>query len=271
MLLELNKILMNYLGAMYPDVIRTIISIIVLTIIYSFISYFVKKKTKTLSDKRRILVNTRNFLIIAFILIEFFLWSGEIKTLFISATAIFAACLITFKELILSFFSSLFITSNKLFSVGHIIKIGDNKGKVIDKNLFFTKIIVNDGLGKKELVIPNKFFIDNSFENLSHYNGFTTLNLELCCSDLKNLSTLSQSLENKIIEISKQQEENYIKLLHNSIKDDIFSEPIKKFYDIKYVFNNKNPNLLIKVFINEREALTIEQQILDLYFKEVNK
>jgi small-conductance mechanosensitive channel len=132
MLQKFNQLLVSYLGNYYTDVIHSVFAFILVLSIYSFLSFFVKNKIESIAQKRRYLVNLRNFSIVLLILIEIFLWSGEIKTFFISAIAIFAAFMVSFKELIMSFIGSLFITSNKLFSLGDIIQVNDIQGKVID-------------------------------------------------------------------------------------------------------------------------------------------
>mgnify|MGYP000031128917 CR=1 FL=1 len=190
MLQKFNNILQSYLGSYYNDIIHSFITLLILLVLYSFISFLIRNKIENIAQKRKYLINLRNTSIVLLILIEIFLWSGEIKTFFISATAIFAAFMVSFKDLIMSFVGSLFITSNKLFSLGDTIQINDIQGKVIDKNLFFTKLSISDGLGKKDLFVPNKFFIDTNFVNLSNSNGFKTLKLELVVSNINNIKKI---------------------------------------------------------------------------------
>lgn len=267
MLQKFNQILITYLGNYYNDVIHSFISLCILFSIYLFLSFLIKKKIENISQKRNYLINLRNIFIVLVILVEIFLWSGEIKTFFISATAIFAAFMVSFKELIMSFVGSLFITSNKLFSLGDIIQINEIQGKVIDKNLFFTKLSISDGLGKKELFIPNKFFIDTNFMNLSNSNGFRTLKLELVVNKISDIKRISDELHKKIIIISKKQEEKYKEF----VKDDIFLEKVKKFHEIKYDFNFENSKIIISLFIYDKEKDEVEKELVNLYLEEINK
>ena len=208
MLQKFNNILQSYLGSYYNDIIHSFITLLILLVLYSFISFLIRNKIENIAQKRKYLINLRNTSIVLLILIEIFLWSGEIKTFFISATAIFAAFMVSFKDLIMSFVGSLFITSNKLFSLGDTIQINDIQGKVIDKNLFFTKLSISDGLGKKDLFVPNKFFIDTNFVNLSNSNGFKTLKLELVVSNINNIKKITEKLEEKSKIIAEIQEKN---------------------------------------------------------------
>lgn len=267
MLQKFNQILITYLGNYYNDVIHSFVSLCILFSIYLFLSFLIKKKIENISQKRNYLINLRNIFIVLVILVEIFLWSGEIKTFFISATAIFAAFMVSFKELIMSFVGSLFITSNKLFSLGDIIQINEIQGKVIDKNLFFTKLSISDGLGKKELFIPNKFFIDTNFMNLSNSNGFRTLKLELVVNKISDIKRISDELHKKIIIISKKQEEKYKEF----VKDDIFLEKVKKFHEIKYDFNFENSKIIISLFIYDKEKDEVEKELVNLYLEEINK
>lgn len=267
MLQQWNQLLNNYLGQMYNDIIHSILALVFIIVFYSFGAFFIKKRILNIHQKRQFLVNFRNICFITLILVEFFLWSGEIKTLLISATAIFAAILISFKDLIMSFVGSLFITSNKLFTLGNIIQVGEIKGKVLDKNLFFTKLSVNDGLGKKELMIPNKFFIDTSFINYSNTNDFTTIHIDLVIPSLNRVKSISKILEEKIKKIALEQE----KLYKEKYKENIFIEPIKKFYDIKFNLDSENSKIIIQCFVIESMKIEIEEEIMNIYFEEIEK
>lgn len=258
-------------GGMYTDIIHSLFALIIIVLFYSFGSFFIKKRIENIYQKRQILVNFRNICVIILFLIEIFLWSGEIKTLLISATAIFAAFMVAFKDLIISFIGSLFITSNKLFSLGNIIQVGDIKGKVLDKNLFFTKLSISDGLGKKELLIPNKFFIDTSFINYSNGFEFTTLQLELVIPKIEKIKEISDKLEEKIKKIAEQQEKKYLEFNNTRHKENIFIEPIKKFYDIKFLFDSENSKVIIQLFLEEKVKNEIEKEIISIYFEEMRK
>lgn len=267
MLSKFNQILISYLGNYYNDVIHSFVALMILLGLYSFFSLLIRKKINDITQKRNYLINLRNISIVLLILIEIFLWSGEIKTFFISATAIFAAFMVSFKDLIMSFVGSLFITSNKLFSLGDRIQINDVKGKVIDKNLFFTKLSISDGLGKKELFIPNKFFIDTNFINLSNSNGFSTLSLELVVTNIYKIKKMTVELEKKIKIIAEKQE----KIYKDIIREDIFSERIKKFYEIKYNFDFENSKIILNIFVQQEQKDEIEKELIDLYLEELNK
>lgn len=269
MLNSFNKTLNQYLGGTYIDVFHSLIALLIIISFYYFISFFIRRKIENITQKRKFLVNLRNICMIVLFLIEVFLWSGEIKTLFISATAIFAACLVAFKDLIMSFVGSLFITSNKLFTLGNIIQVGEIKGKVLDKNLFFTKLSVKDGLGRKELLIPNKYFIDTSFINYSTTNNFTTLNLDFVIPQIHRIQEISEKIEEKIKTIAKEQEILYIQENEQKHKDNIFIEQIKKFYDIKFKFDSENSQIIIQLYVKEELKNQVEKEIIDIYFKEM--
>lgn len=271
MLQSWNQTLINYLGNMYMDIIHSILALIIIILIYSFGSFFIKRKINEINQKRQILVNFRNICVIMFFLIEIFLWSGEIKTLLISATAIFAAFLVSFRDLLMSFVASLFISSHKLFNIGNTIQVGEIKGKVLDKNLFFTKLSVKDGLGKKELLIPNKFFIDTSFINFSYGNEFSTLTLELVIPNIKRVQEISNKIEIIIKEISKEQEKIYNEQYNESNRINFFIESINKFYEIKFIFDSENSKIIVQSFIKDNEKIAIEKKIMDIYFEEILK
>lgn len=266
-----NPILTHYLGSLYSDIIHSILALMIFILFYSFGSFFIKRKVINIYQKRQFIVNFRNICVILFFLVEIFLWSGEIKTLLISATALFAAFLVSFKDLLMSFIGSVFISSHKLFTLGDTIQVGEIKGKVLDKNLFFTKLNVNDGLGKKELSIPNKFFIDTSFINFSHSNDFTTLTLELVIPSILRVQEISKILELKIKEIALEQEKKYNANYIEKNQENIFIEPIKKFYDINFNLDSINSKLIIQCFIQKKMKEEIQETIMNIYFEELKK
>lgn len=264
-----NQQLNHYLGNMYLDIVHSLLALIIIVSFYYFISFFIRKKIENIAQKRQFLVNLRNICMIIFFMTEIFLWSGEIKTFLISATAIFAAFLVSFKDLIMSFIGSIFITSNKLFSLGNIIQVGEIKGKVLDKNLFFTKLSVKDGLGRKELLIPNKYFIDSSFINYSTSMNFTTLQLDLTVPQLSRIQDISEKIEEKVKKIAENQEKLYEIENSQKYKENVFIEQIKKFYDIKFKFDSENSQIMLQLYVKEDMKVSIEKEIMVIYFEEM--
>jgi small-conductance mechanosensitive channel len=120
------------------------------------------------------------------------------------------------------------------------------------------------------LFVPNKFFIDTNFINLSHSNGVKTLKLELVItniSKIKKIKKITEEIEKKLKIISEEQE----KIYQDVIKEDIFLERVKKFYEIKYFFDAENSKIIISLLIEDKSKDKIEKELIDLYLEELQK
>lgn len=139
--------------------------VVFLVIFYKGFSFYTNKQEMSYERKHRALVNTRNILIFTFVVLTFFIWIGEIKTSLLSAAAICSAIIITFKEIILSFFGTL--VSNQSFQLGDYIEVDGLPGKIINKSFLNTTILLNDTQQTQELIVPNLVFLNNKFKKLS--------------------------------------------------------------------------------------------------------
>lgn len=145
--------------------LNTLVLIVFLVIFYKGFSFYTNKQQISYEKKHRALVNTRNILIFTFVILTFFIWIGEIKTSLLSAAAICSAIIITFKEIILSFFGTLI--SNQSFQLGDYIEVDGLPGKIINKSFLNTTILINDTQQTQELIVPNIVFLNNKFKKLS--------------------------------------------------------------------------------------------------------
>lgn len=111
--------------------------------------------------RRKWLVQTRNGLILVFLLGLVLIWGQELRTLALSIVAIAVAFVVATKELILCFMGSLVKGGARSFDIGDRIQVKDFRGDVIDQNLLATTIM-EVGPGKlthqrtgRATVIPN--------------------------------------------------------------------------------------------------------------------
>lgn len=157
--------LTNHLGSFKNELLNTLMLVVFLVVFYKGFSFYTNKQEMSYERKHRALVNTRNILIFIFVVLTFFIWIGEIKTSLLSAAAICSAIIITFKEIILSFFGTL--VSNQSFQLGDYIEIDGLPGKIINKSFLNTTVLLNDTQQTQELIVPNLIFLNNKFKKLS--------------------------------------------------------------------------------------------------------
>lgn len=155
----------NHLGTFRNELLNSFMLSILLFVFYKGFSFYTNKQEMSYERKHRALVNTRNVLIFIFVVLTFFIWIGEIKTSLLSAAAICSAIIITFKEIILSFFGTLI--SNQSFQLGDYIEVDGLPGKIINKSFLNTTVLLNDTQQTQELIVPNLVFLNNKFKKLS--------------------------------------------------------------------------------------------------------
>lgn len=157
--------LTNHLGSYKTELFNTFILSFSLIFLYKSFSFYTNKQQISYERKDRALVNARNIFIFIFVVMTFFFWIGEFKTSLLSAAAICSAIIITFKEIILSFFGTLI--SNQSFQLGDYIEVDGLPGKIINKSFLNTTVLLNDTFQTQELIVPNLVFLNGKFKKLS--------------------------------------------------------------------------------------------------------
>lgn len=262
----------SFLGAAYKDVIASVLSIIILLAIYSFISFFIKKQNRSPEKKYRTLVTVRNSFLIIFLLIQVFVWSGEIKTLFLSAAAIMAAMIITFKELIMCFVGSFWVGSNKLFSIGDYIEYDNVRGKVMDRNLLYTKVLLGTSFQAKELNIPNAFFVTNRVINLSRFGKYQCYDLVLPIDNISQLNSYQTYFGGILQEILTPYQERYLNYFNEKKMHDMFFEIPTQYHNIVYdLTDGAKIKLKISFLVHPADYEEVEQKILQYYITEASR
>lgn len=266
----INTFFHQLFGKNFNEAVGTIILLITFTIVYSLIVFWVKKRNWSIDKKRRRSINARNSLVLLLIISIIFIWSGEIKTMILSITALAAAIIIAFKEMILCFLGSLFITSNKLFSLGEYIEIDGIRGKVIDKNFVYTKIIISEPFQTREMNIPNIFFVTNKMVNLSHYGKFQSYTLKLAVPNFIMVKKYVSIIEKLATEVIGKHQETYSEYFNGKKLTDIFFDIPKNYYSIEYdLADNRNAVIKFHYLAHPLQQEEIEQLILKGYSERI--
>lgn len=261
-----NMLLHQILGRNYKESISTLLLLLTIVIFYSIVFYWIKKRNWGIDKKRRTSSNLRNTLGFIFIIGLIFLWSGEIKTMVLSITALAAAIIIAFKEMILCFLGSFLIASNKLFTLGEYIEIDGIKGKVIDKNFVYTKVILYEPFQTREMNIPNIIFVTNKMINLSHYGKLQSYTLILALPNFNKIQIFSDEVEKLILETLEQHKDKYTDYFSEKKLNDIFFDIPKMYYHIEYdLSDNRNGLIKLHYLAHPLDQRKIENNVLKGY------
>lgn len=258
----------QFINGSFSNWIYSMVCLLSFVLIYFIVSKILNNKIEDRFKRKKIKVNIRNFLLILLSFILISLWAGQIKTMLLSTAAITAAIIITFKEVILSFFASFYITSNKILAIGDEIEYENIKGRVVDRNLSGVKIQSNSIEENKIIFIPNIIFLTNKVMNFSKIEDF---NLNLVSIGLKN--------PEQAIEFSKILEEKLIPLLNFNLDDykanfsrikagdthEIFTLD-KNFYIKKELSDYIKIQLKVYFYAKKEDKEKIENKFFDIYY-----
>ncbi len=139
---------------------------------------YIRKNIPSMDLQRRWMVQSRNALILLFLLGFVMIWGEALRSLALSVVAIAVAFVVATKELILCVTGSILKTGARSFKIGDRIQIKDFRGDVIDQNLLATTIL-EVGPGKlthqrtgRMSVIPNAMFVSEPVINESYTNDY---------------------------------------------------------------------------------------------------
>jgi small-conductance mechanosensitive channel len=157
---------------------ETLILILVVIILRTIVSRFIKKKVHSRELQRRWLVQTRNAFILLLLLGLIFIWGEALRTFALSVVAIAVAFVVATKELIVCVTGSIIKTGAGSFNIGDRIQVKDFRGDVIDQNILATTIL-EVGPGKlthqrtgRMTVIPNSLFVSEPVINEGYTHDF---------------------------------------------------------------------------------------------------
>lgn len=254
-------------GGIASNILYSIVIIFGLTIIYQAIKRVIAAKVDDHIKQKTISVNIRNFLLIFAAFLIFSTWNSQIKTLFLSTAAITAAIIITFKEVILSFFASFYISSNNLVSIGDEIAYENVRGRVIDKSFTGIRIQSHTLEENKQIFIPNIVFLTTKVTNYSLIEG-VCLNLMTIGFKSPDMTIdFYHKISPQIAEIMQFNLKEYQSGFHKITPSDLyygFNEN-KNYYIKKDMSDFAKTNLQIYYFSRPEDKEIVEDAILRIY------
>lgn len=269
MLSKISAFFHHLFGVNFPEIVGSFSALLFFICVYTFIFFIIKRQDWSNEKKRKHSISVRNGLFFFLVLTLIFLWGGELKTLILSAAAIFAAFFVAFKEVLLSILGSL--VSNKIFSVGDYIEYDGIKGKIIDKNFLNTRVLVLDTHQNKELVFPNLSYITSRIINLSKFGKYQSYIINISVDRISQMHDLS----GKALEISKRvlapYKDKYVQYFNQKKIEDIFFESPNVEPILTFELNDsKRLSFKIHYISHPLDQPEIEIKILNEYLSAVS-
>ncbi len=258
---------MNLISYSYvSEIVFTIGLFLVACFAYIFISFYGSKQNLSQEKLHRLKVNTRNIISFIFIVMTVFIWFGELKTSIISAAAICSAVIITFKEVILSFFGTLF--SNQNFKIGDYIDVDGTQGKIINRNFLNTTILINDTYQSQELIVPNIIFLTNKVKKLSKIPKLQCFSFDIMCDGLKEVSKNVKKMYEIALPIVEKYNPNYKKYFQEVDEATPYFDIPEKLVMIDYKLGDaKSIFFTIKFLAHPTDGAQIEREITQAYLE----
>ncbi len=230
----------NIMGSYTNEVFYSLIGFVIFLVILTSIRFFINKQEWHTEKKHKHYVSARNLLFFCFLISLVSIWAGEIKTFLFSAAAIFAALMIVFKELLLSFIGGILI--NNQFNVGDYISYDGVEGRIIDRNFFNTKVLVSSPFQNKELVFPNMHYVTNKITNLSRYGAYQVFHLDFGFQKLEDIEPASTQVLIFAQQALEPYKQSFIDYFEEREKEKIFFDSPN--IDPKITFDLSDPKKL---------------------------
>jgi len=166
------------------DGLKSLILLVSLVITRALVVRWISRNPAlSMESKRRLVVNTRNSIVFAFIIGLVVIWAHELQAFAVSIVALAAALVLATKELILCWSGAALRVGGKVYAVGDRIQIAGHRGVVLDHDVFATKLLeIGPGQSAhlytgRVTIFPNSLLFTNPLikENPGQEYGLYTL------------------------------------------------------------------------------------------------
>ena len=140
-------------------------------------------------DRRRLLSYSGNALVLFLLIGLVLIWAPALRTFALSITAFMVALVIATKELILCITGGMLRTFAGSFSIGDWIRVGEQRGEVVDQSFLSVTLQELDGPGQRNqftgrtVVLPNSVFLSMPAVNENFYKRFVYHTVEITLRD----------------------------------------------------------------------------------------
>ncbi|GAB6051769.1 mechanosensitive ion channel family protein [Magnetospira thiophila] len=263
LLILLNSIAVNQIAA-------TIILLIAVFVVRIFSNRYLSHREDIEGEqRRRLLSNMRNLLVLGLIIGLVFIWAPALRTFALSLTAFAVAIIIATKELILCISGSVLKASSAAMRVGDWIEINGLRGEVVDQSLLSTTI---QELGKdnaayeftgRTIVLPNSMFLTTPVTNERFYKRYVFHSFYLLADANADVEAIGAALVGSVeTDMSGHMEvaRRYMSLIEKRAGIDIRDpEPRLRLS----MTNEGRVRIAVTAFLPTKEAGGIEQRALN--------
>lgn len=252
------------------EIITSFVLFVVFWFIYYSGKFLIRKQIRDTEKAHNVVVRYRNILTFMLLLLIAVVWIGELKTSILSAAAIFAAIIITFKEVILSFIGT--ILSNNNIELGDYVEYDGITGKVINRTFLNTTILINDTNQTQELFVPNLFFITNKIKKTSKIEEAHNVVIPISVTKMDDVYKNSHIAKAVAEDLLKKHYGDLSSFLDDVAKKNAFFTKDEDLVNIAYhLGDNKNIHFSISFVIPTNKGIDIKNKILEKYLVEVFK
>lgn len=237
-------------------------------LLYYFIRAIINKLSWSYEKKLKNLTTIRNILVFSVVFVSLIMFGGHLKTFVYSAAAIFSAFLILFRELILSIVG--FLVSNRTYYVGDYISYDNNKGLIMDKTPFNTKLWLIDTYNNEVITIPNFNYLNQKIIKYPKYGKYISYTIIFSVDSSSDIVNTVNNFKSTVLSINNEtietKNEYFIeKLKQGKIKELPNLTPIFG-YDFS---DSKNYKVLSTLIVHPSDVLILKDRILENFISKI--
>ncbi|MCP1659117.1 small-conductance mechanosensitive channel [Neisseria perflava] len=257
------------------EIIQSVLMIIVLIALRSILlsAHFRSHPDLELEHKRRALVVSRNFTLLAVILCLAMIWAAQIQSLALSMFAVAAAIVLATKELIMCLSGSLLRAITKQYSVGDYIEINGLRGRVVDINLLNTlmmEIGPNPLIGQlsgETLSFPNSLLLSHTVRRDNILGPFVIHTLEIPVPIHLDSDAIIPDLAAVLEPMCKPYIKRVTRYLDTMQTKKLFITPAAQPRITRVPFDDKVYKIIVRFATPLEKRLEIQQAVLDEFLR----
>jgi small-conductance mechanosensitive channel len=255
-LLDTNKIYLEHLYSFFHSIVEFLILLTVVNIVAALLImvYRLRKNIPyKFTDNVINGINNLYYLIVTFGVIMMILgfWGIDFKSLLTSLSIVAAAIAIISKDYVSGIISGIIISFSKEINIDDYVKIGENKGKILDINLSKTTLLNDD---------DDIIYLPNEKVYLSEIINYTKKEIKKVSIDFElgiKYHTTIEQLENSLAESLKD--------FHQYIEPNSFNIKIVEVYheylSLKFQYKLTEVNREIESLIRKKTIRLIANSI----------
>lgn len=252
------------------EIFYNLILFVVLATSYKLMGYYFARKYTSHKKEHAARVNARNIHVFIFMAITLFIWIGDIKTSLLSAAAVGAAIIITFRDMILSFVG--LIVSNKYFQIGDYIEVDSHAGKVINRSLLNTTLLINNVKQTQEVVIPNTLFLSGKFKTLNKIPKAFFVSFPVSVKEMSSVYRYGLVLEDIALRAVSRDNINYDSYISHLNEIEPYFDPKESAVSIGYALGDpRQLQVIVQLICRPSQSSDIKDQILSEFLQYVEK